>query len=250
MKILQTTLCIMGLAISGVAQADFIGVKGSADYWFYDGHIQVQPQSSSLSNNTGTDNLIIDPSMGLYRQNDLDRDGSVQFSLAFEHPIPLLPNAKLRYVNLNAQTESHIAGQATYDIDLDDTDFILYYEVLDNIINLDIGVGATHLNGDINNYLDQQISINKTYPILYLNAEAKLPLTGLSGLAEVTYTNIDDTKISDARAEAKYKFIDNLFIDVGAKVGYRLLKIDFDDYKNNDLKFEFKGPYVGLEAHF
>ncbi|MEA3633563.1 hypothetical protein U5915_17815, partial [Acinetobacter baumannii] len=23
-----------------------------------------------------------------------------------------------------------------------------------------------------------------------------------------------------------------------------------DDYDNNDLKFEFKGPYVGLEAHF
>lgn len=41
-----------------------------------------------------------------------------------------------------------------------------------------------------------------------------------------------------------------MLVDVGAKVGYRLLNIDLDDYENRDMKFEFKGPYVGLEAHF
>lgn len=50
--------------------------------------------------------------------------------------------------------------------------------------------------------------------------------------------------------EAKYKFADNLLIDLGLTAGYRILNIDLDDYDNNDLKFEFKGPYVGLEAHF
>ncbi len=83
-----------------------------------------------------------------------------------------------------------------------------------------------------------------------MSGEVKLPFTGLSAKGEATYTNFNDAKITDALAEVKYKFIDNLAVDLGLKAGYRVLNIDLDDYDNNDLKFEFKGPYVGLEAHF
>jgi hypothetical protein len=55
----------------------------------------------------------------------------LQVSLAFEHPIPLIPNAKIRYVNLKSQTENEVAGQPVYDLNIDHTDFILYYEILD-----------------------------------------------------------------------------------------------------------------------
>ncbi|KAA5656556.1 hypothetical protein F3G64_34660, partial [Pseudomonas aeruginosa] len=78
----------------------------------------------------------------------------------------------------------------------------------------------------------------------------KLPFTWLSAKGEATYTNFDDAKITDALVEAKYNFADNLLIYLGLTAGYRILNIDLDDYDNNDLKFEFKGPYVGLEAHF
>ncbi|MEK5794670.1 hypothetical protein VXE63_21655, partial [Acinetobacter nosocomialis] len=44
--------------------------------------------------------------------------------------------------------------------------------------------------------------------------------------------------------------IDNLLVDVGLKAGYRILNIELDDYEKNDLKFDFKGPYVGLDIHF
>ena len=109
---------------------------------------------------------------------------------------------------------------------------------------------ATVLNGDITAYTGKRMDIDKTYPIAYLSGEVKLPFTGLSAKGEATYTNFDDARITDALAEVKYKFADNLLIDLGLTAGYRVLNIDLDDYDNNDLKFEFKGPYVGLEAHF
>lgn len=240
----------IGTSICGLAQADVIGVKADASYWSYDGKTQVQPNNTtSLSNQTGVDNLLLDPYANS-REYNLDRKGSAQISLAFEHPIPLIPNAKIRYVNLKSQTENEVAGQPVYDLNIDHTDFILYYEILDTIVNADVGLGATSLNGDVKTLGLSKTDIDKTVPVIYGSAGVKLPFTGLSAKAELLYSNINDTKITDAQAELQYNFIDNLLVDVGLKAGYRILDIKLDDYEKNDLKFNFKGPYIGLDVHF
>ncbi|WP_256414109.1 TIGR04219 family outer membrane beta-barrel protein [Acinetobacter sp. 5862] len=250
MKILKISMLAIGTSICGLAQADVIGVKADASYWSYDGKTQVQPNNTtSLSNQTGVDNLLLDPYANS-REYNLDRKGSAQISLAFEHPIPLIPNAKIRYVNLKSQTENEVAGQPVYDLNIDHTDFILYYEILDTIVNADIGLGATSLNGDVKKLGLSKTDIDKTVPVIYGSAGVKLPFTGLSAKAELLYSNINDTKITDAQAELQYNFIDNLLVDVGLKAGYRILDIKLDDYEKNDLKFNFKGPYIGLDVHF
>lgn len=253
MKILKISMLALGTSICGLAQADVIGVKADASYWFYDGKAQVQPKSntSSLSNQTGVNDLLLNPYAGLSApEENLDRKGSAQISLAFEHPIPLIPNAKIRYVNLKSQTEKELAGQPVYDLNIDHTDFILYYEILDTIVNADVGLGATNLNGDIKTLNVSKVDIDKTVPVIYGSAGVKLPFTGLSAKAELLYSNINDTKITDAQAELQYNFIDNLLVDVGLKAGYRILDVKLDDYDKNDLKFNFKGPYIGLDMHF
>lgn len=250
MKILKISILALGTSLCGLAQADMIGVKADASYWFYDGKAQVQPNNiTSLSNKTGVDNLLLDPYENS-REYDLDRKGSAQVSLAFEHPIPLIPNAKIRYVNLKSQTEKEVAGQPVYDLNIDHTDFILYYEILDNVVNADIGLGATSLNGDVKTLGLSKTDIDKTVPVIYGSAGVKLPFTGLSAKGELLYSNFNDTKIIDAQAELQYNFIDNLLVDVGLKAGYRILDIKLDDYEKNDLKFNFKGPYIGLDVHF
>ena len=250
MKILKISILALGTSLCGLAQADMIGVKADASYWSYDGKTQVQPNNTtSLSNQTGVDNLLLDPYANS-REYNLDRKGSAQISLAFEHPIPLIPNAKIRYVNLKSQTENEVAGQPVYDLNIDHTDFILYYEILDTIVNADIGLGATSLNGDVKTLGLSKTDIDKTVPVIYGSAGVKLPFTGLSAKAELLYSNFNDTKITDAQAELQYNFIDNLLVDVGLKAGYRILDIKLDDYEKNDLKFNFKGPYIGLDVHF
>ncbi|GAB00743.1 MULTISPECIES: TIGR04219 family outer membrane beta-barrel protein [Acinetobacter] len=231
MKLLKLTLLALGTSVCGLAQADLIGVKGDLSYWNYNGEANMAAQTSAPD-------------------QDLDRKGSAQLSLAIEHPIPLIPNAKIRYVNLKTQTENEVAGQPVYDLDIDHTDFILYYEVLDNIVDADIGFGASNLNGDVKTLGLNKTDIDKTIPVIYGSAGVKLPFTGLSAKAELLYSNVNDTKITDAQAELQYNFIDNLLVDVGLKAGYRILDIKLDDYEKNDLKFNFKGPYIGLDVHF
>lgn len=250
MNILKISILALGTSLCGLAQADMIGVKGDLSYWTYDGKAQVQPNNvTSLSNKTGVDNLLLDPYENS-REYDLDRKGSAQISLAFEHPIPLIPNAKIRYVNLKSQTEKEVAGQPVYDLNIDHTDFILYYEILDTIVNADVGLGATSLNGDVKTLGLSKTDIDKTVPVIYGSAGVKLPFTGLSAKGELLYSNFNDTKITDVQAELQYNFIDNLLVDVGLKAGYRILDIKLDDYEKNDLKFNFKGPYIGLDVHF
>ena len=170
MKILKISMLALGTSLCGLAQADVIGVKGDVSYWAYDGKANMATQTSA-------------------QDQDLDRKGAAQISLAVEHPVPLIPNAKIRYVNLKTQTENEVLGQPVYDLDIDHTDFILYYEILDNVVNADVGFGATNLNGDVKTLNLTKTDIDKTIPIIYGSAGVKLPFTGLSAKGELLYSN-------------------------------------------------------------
>lgn len=229
MKAFKLSLYTSLLGLSSLAQADFIGLKGDISYWDIEGITNINQK---------------------YQQDqDINRDGTVQLSVAFEHPMPIIPNIKAKYTQLDLETESHGFNLNKTKINLDHTDLILYYEILDNILKADIGVGATRLNGNVKQ-LGQQLSIDQYSPIIYAELGAKLPFTGLSAKAEATYTNVNDVKITDAQAEIQYNFVQSLLLDVGAKVGYRVLNIQLNDLNDRDMKFDFKGPYIGLDAHF
>lgn len=229
MKAFKLSLYASLLGLSSLAQADFIGLKGDISYWNIEGITNINQK---------------------YQQDqDINRDGTVQLSVAFEHPMPIIPNIKAKYTQLDLETESHGFNLNKTKINLDHTDLILYYEILDNILKADIGVGATRLNGNVKQ-LGQQLSIDQYSPIIYAELGAKLPFTGLSAKAEATYTNVNDVKITDAQAEIQYNFVQSLLLDVGAKVGYRVLNIQLNDLNDRDMKFDFKGPYIGLNAHF
>ncbi len=231
MKTLQLPLFIATLGLCSFAQADFIGLKGDISYWNIEGESNIDRKHLN--------------------DQDLDRKGTVQASVAFEHPVPVIPNVKLKYTQLDTETESNntIEGLAKTEINLDHTDLILYYEILDNIIKADIGVGATRLNGDVKQF-GTSVDIDEYSPIIYAEVGAKLPFTGLSAKAEATYTNVNDVKITDAQAEFQYDFVKSIALDLGAKVGYRVLNIELNDLDKRDMKFNFKGPYIGLNAHF
>lgn len=169
--------------------------------------------------------------------NHISADNEVvgSYYLAFEHPIPFLPNAKLRYTKFD---QSGSNG--------DFWDAMGYYEVLDNIVSLDVGLGAKRVNTDIN---ANNNDVTTTIPALYASAGGKLPFTGLSAKAEVFVGKGNDAHFTDYNAEIKYNFIENLAIDLGVKAGYRAMMVKVDDSgTSNDINVQ--GPYLGLEAHF
>lgn len=233
-------IAVSTFGIYGVAQADMLGVYGSVDYWHVQGEYNEVAKGRSMND---------------ANELDLKDKGQAQLAVSFEHPIPLVPNARIRHVTINAETKDQTAlgNKPTYDIKLNNTDFILYYELLDNIVSADVGIAAKRLDGhvDFNGLTGTDSNkISKTAPMLYASAAASLPFTGLSAKAEALYTNYSNTEITDASAEIKYDFIDNLVLDVGAKAGYRILDMKLDKQGDFDTKFRFTGPYIGLEAHF
>ena len=217
----------LSLAGCSFAHADIIGVKASLDYWKYSAD-WTQTQLSP----------------------ELDDDYALPFSVSVEHPVPFLPNAKIKHTNLQAESEQSVAGVKTHQLDLDYSDFILYYEILDNIVAADVGIGAKLIKGDLKSNLFQTQEVSETLPMLYAEAAVKLPFTGLSAKAEANYAKNSDNEVRDAQAEIKYNFIDAILVDVGLKAGYRILDIKLNQDSNQETQLEFKGPYLGLEAHF
>jgi outer membrane protein len=121
-------------------------------------------------------------------------------------------------------------------------DAIGFYEVLDIIVKLDVGLGAKRVN-------DNSANIDKTILAAYVSAGGKLPFTGLSAKAEVFVGKWSDADFTDYNAEVKYNFIENMAIDLGVKAGYRATQINIDD-SGTSSNIKVQGPYLGLEAHF
>lgn len=223
------TSLLLGFGLSTFSHADVIGVKADLSYWNFDGYSQ--------------DNNF---------KHELDRQGTAQLSVAVEHPVPLLPNAKIRYVNLDSNSEQSSPANAA-DIKLNNIDYILYYELLDTVVHADIGAGLNNLDGTVRNLNAgalNQYDLDEYSPLLYATVGVKLPFTGMSAKAEAIYTHGSDSKKTDVQAELQYDFIDNLLVDVGAKVGYRMMQVDFEQDQRPDLQLEFRGPYIGLDVHF
>jgi outer membrane protein len=175
----------------------------------------------------GADGLV---NTGESNHISADNEFVGSYYLAFEHPVPFLPNAKLRYTKLD-QSGSNA----------DFLDAIGYFEVLDNVVSLDVGLGAKRVNANNSDVT--------TIPALYASAGGKLPFTGLSAKAEVFVGKGIDADFTDANAEVKYNFIESLAIDLGLKAGYRIMMVNIDDSGvSSDIKVQ--GPYLGLEAHF
>ena len=245
-----TSLCagLLALLTFPVAQADAIGVYVSTDYWQYDGKADVAQTGKQKSS-------------FLFEQQN-----QASLSLSFEHPVPVLPNVRLRHTALKGNdtqkvTQLEFRGiqfqqNVNLDVDLTNTDLVLYYEVLDNIVSADVGIAAKLIQGDIVakakplGIQKSTLSLNETIPMVYLSVGVQFPLTGLSVKSEVAGVSYSGSNLTDAQAEIQYNFIDNLVVDAGLKLGYRQITANLEDVDDTDASFEFKGPYVGLELHF
>lgn len=233
MNVFKLALMLTVSSACSWTQADSIGLTADLSYWLYDGKVDVKLPVNSSQN--------------------LAREGALQASLAFEHPIPLLPNLKVKSTNLKSESANSSTALSATSTDVRHTDYILYYEILDNIVSADIGLGVANLDGTvkIRQALDQvNYDISSYRPIAYASVAAKLPFTRWSAKGEAVYSNISDVKLTDLQAEVQYNFIQNLAVDVGAKVGYRYTDVNVNKEKDQDLSFQFKGPYFGLNMHF
>ncbi len=243
---------MLSLAVTApVAQADTVlGLYAGADAWFSN-------NDGSLANN------------GSLQQFDFDNETNLNYWIALEHPVPLIPNVKIRYTDLTLNGQQTLTQDFTFDgdtysqgtrvnsiSDLSHTDYVLYYEIFDNdLVSIDLGLNAKHFSGDVRvndeaNTVSGKVDFSGYVPLVYGAVEIGLPFTGFSVFAEGSMLAIDDSKIHDYQLGVMYAVVDNVAVDVDVKLGYRSMVIELDDIDNISTDLDMSGPFAGVQIHF
>ena len=127
-------------------------------------------------------------------------------------------------------------------------DLIAYYEFLDNVVSLDIGLNIRKLDTDFsisstgNNTTD---SVSETVPMLYALVGAS-PIPDLIISGEISYVAFSGSSVSDITAKIAY----TTSFFVGFEAGYRSQKYEFDDISGNDANLTIDGLFAGAYVKF
>lgn len=239
-------IAALGLAATSFAQADTVfGIYAGAGSW-----------NGSYDGDAG------EPSISLKELGVKDHSNNFYY-VAIEHPIPVLPNVRLSHIDIKAKQSADITRTFVIDgtpfiagehvasqFDLSHTEATFYYEILDNWVNLDLGLSARKFDGYVSAQSPtrrEKVKLDDTLPLVYAKAQFDLPFTGLSVGVEGNYVSYSGDKLSDYSAKISYLF--DSALDFGLEAGYRKLSLTVDD---NDLqgKVDIKGPYAAVIAHF
>ncbi|WP_290614167.1 TIGR04219 family outer membrane beta-barrel protein [Arsukibacterium sp. UBA3155] len=201
---------------------------------------------------------------------NFDSKNQGSYFIALEHPIPVLPNIRLAHNQLQAEGVTLIDGQFSFageaftvntsvrnQVDLTNTDVVLYYEILDNsVVALDLGLNGKHIKGyasleeQAEDGLQGEESVSQWLPMVYVSSKVGLPLTGLDVFAQGSYVGWSDSRMYDLQAGIGYEVVDSLTVDIRLKVGYRAVNLRLDDLDNLYSNLDFKGVFAGVELHF
>lgn len=144
-----------------------------------------------------------------------DKDTSGVAWLAFEHPLPVLPNIRLSHNAMRHDVRQSLAGSG--ELDSSFTDATLYYEVLDNWLSLDLGITGRRYQGES---VSGNEDIDSSLGLLYAGARFALPLTGLAIGVEINYDDIGlngGESVRDGQLFLQYK----TGFGFGVMAGYR-----------------------------
>ena len=173
-----------------------------------------------------------------------------------EHPVPILPNVRLSYTTLDHAGSGNAnfvfdgdvyTGTVSNDFKIAQTDVLLYWEVLDNVVSLDLGLSARVMDFDyaINDSSNTTDSVSATIPMVY-GLIGGSPIPGMLISAEGYYMSYDGSTASDFNAKIAYT--SDYFI--GFEGGYRSQTIELDDVDNTNANLDFKGPFIGAYLKF
>lgn len=158
-------------------------------------------------------------------------EGYTYFSV--EHPVPLVPNFK--YATVAVTTAGNTINTV---LDLEQTDATFYYEILDNVVSLDLGITTRKVDG-LFETAGSSVSFSGTIPMLYASAEVLLP-AGFALEAEINTIGSGD-KITDIIAKLTYTTDFNLGIEVGTRT--QSVDVNLDSVQTN---IDFSGFFAGV----
>lgn len=219
---LLATVLLCGVA--SASQADIVGASAGAYFWQqkWDGDVA-----------SGADSINVSDDLGY------DDDSGSSFFVALEHPVPLIPNVRLQRtemeisetntLNRNVIFEGQpylVSEEVSSTTDLSHTDGTLYYEVLDNWVNLDLGVSVRVFDGEVrlqSTAQDESLDLDAPLPMAYANARFDLPFSGFYASALGNVVAYDGDHVTD------------ITLGVGYEIGITAIELN---YRNFDVSLE------------
>ncbi|WP_440875003.1 TIGR04219 family outer membrane beta-barrel protein [Thalassotalea sp. PLHSN55] len=237
--------------MSASVQADVLGLYIGGQYW----------------DNEATGVFGDGPNADDQEDFGLQGESQSSFHIAFEHPIPIIPNIKIASTTLdttgNAVIDTDfgfgdtVTGEVDSVFDVNYVDYTFYYEVFSNdLLAFDFGLTGRDISGDIvitetanpGNSTDTDFSA--IIPMLYVKTVIGLPFTGFNVFAEGNIVSYDDSKLQDYQVGIAYELLDNLAIDLDIQLGYRSVDMELSDIDDFYSDIKFDGVFLGAIAHF
>jgi len=233
---LVLALSIFSGAFSSAANADALGLFVGGGMWDYD--------PSGTFGTIGDDVIDVETDLNFGGQQD------AYLWAAFEHFVPIIPNIRIEAASMGSDGAANnlnfngvsVSGPAS--IDLDTTDAILYYRLLDNWVSLDLGLNLRSLDGDFI-IANEKVSISETIPMLYASAQFDLPFSGFSVGGDINIVNYDGSEYRDIRLRAMYEMG-----VIGIEAGLKTSTLVLDDVSGVTSDLEFSGLMLGAFLHF
>jgi outer membrane protein len=252
--LLKHGMLITALTFSGAAFSDVIGVHGKVAGWAMDYSGEFKDSSSAAN-----------PLVDIERDLGFDNEFVGFAEIAFEHPVPVLPNIKLVYTGIDTNESNTLSTNITFagqtfnasnnvvtDFKADIYDFSMYYELLDNWVQADAGLTVRYMDIELQSEANTtpttsaSESFSTPLPLLYVNAQFDLPFTDVYGNVNINGLAIDEVTTYDAQASIGWMPL----TFIGAEIGYRHLEIDADDLEDYEFNITLSGPFLAVKADF
>lgn len=238
-KNLLTAALLTSMSIG--AHADIIGASAGAYKWkqSWEGDVQ-----------SGADKIDMNEDLGY------DDENGTSVYVAFEHPIPVLPNVRLQRTDLEISERNQLSRSFEFEgdiytaadtvestTDLTHTDATFYYEVLDNWVNLDVGLTVRMFDGEIRlatTGREGSVELDAPVPMLYGNARFNLPFSGLYAQAVGNVISFGDNSVTDMAVGLGYEVA-----VVSLELGYRNFDVSLED-DDEEANITVDGLYFGV----
>ncbi|AAN56880.2 TIGR04219 family outer membrane beta-barrel protein [Shewanella oneidensis MR-1] len=243
-KTLLASAVLGCLMVTSAHAATVVGFKIGGDYWRAD--------------TSGTFSDKGQPQQGF----DYSSSAQGSYWFAVEHPLPFVPNLKIRensldqkgsLANADFSFNGHdFKGNVTSYTDLSNTDFVLYYELLDNdILSFDLGAAYKLMNGSLRVQdpgHPEEKDVDGGIVMGYASTHVSMPGLGLFGFADLML-GVNESNVHDYAIGLGWQF-DGAAVDTRVRVGYREFAFDVNNFSGISADTKFDGYFAGVEIDF
>jgi outer membrane protein len=196
---------------------------------------------------------------------NLDSDNGQQLTVFFEHPLPFIPNLKLKQTALELEGDGSISVTEFGDeggftanedvsskLDLSHSDLTLYWGLPLPVPFVDVNFGLTarqfggvaEVTSKNNPTVSESVDLDFVMPLVYGEVKIDSPF-GLYASADINYIGMGGNKLSDISYGIGYD-LPVPVVDIGLEAGYRSINLKADkDLADIDTDFDVSGAYFG-----